>query len=180
MKLDSSQYVFQEAGTFLLYCKEDTGFNATIVVQGDAAATNRFLPLLYAHAALMILSFGILFPIAVFLYCRNYLAYLVLFILVWILSIIGFVLVMFYIWLTTGHFFRRIIHAALGYPVMFEYVVGLPLLLVHKKLKPFHARLSHVVMSVGITGVVTVSTESIQNLQWIFVFIVERLLLLIQ
>ncbi len=80
----------------MLHCEEDAGFSATIVVQDDQAtmvATNQFLPLLYAHTALMIAAFGVLLPIAVFLYyLKQTVAYLTLLVVSWVLALCGLVL----------------------------------------------------------------------------------------
>ena len=155
---DVSEFIFQETGTFVLYCLEDQGFNASIVVQGAQPTSAKYLPLVYTHVALMMASLGVLFPIAVFLYyLKLKLAYLILYSISWILCLCGFVVIIVYIQLTDRHYFQHVIHAALSYPLTFVFLVSLPLLLVHNKLVPFHRRLGHVTMALGITNVITVS-----------------------
>jgi len=156
---DNSEFLFQEAGTFVLYCQEDQEFNATIVVIQDIQPTSvTYRPLLYTHVALMMAAFGVLFPIAVFLYyLKLKLLYLIFLSISWIICFCGFVVIIVYIQLTDKHYFQHVIHAALSYPVSFGFLVVLPLLLVHKKLQPYQRRLGHVTMVIGVTNVVAVS-----------------------
>lgn len=105
----------------------------------------------------MAAAFAVLLPIGVFL--RHYdhsLAYFVILPIAWILSIIGLVVVVIYIQLTDKHHVQLVIHAVVGYILMFVFVLGLPLLLLHHKLRVYHTRLGHVVMVFGLKNILTV------------------------
>ena len=154
---DSAQYLFQKAGKFYMHCLGDEGFNATIVVEDSMDEVSPlFLPFVYTHVALMALVFAVLLPIGVFLYhCQHSVTYFVFLVSSWLLSILGLVAVV-YIQFTEKKHVQEKIHAVVGYILMIVFVLGLPLLLLHRKLKAYHTRLGHVVVVFGLANVLTV------------------------
>lgn len=105
----------------------------------------------------MAMAFAVLLPIGVFLYhWEHSLLYFLILPLALVVSILGLVAAVIYIQLTDKKHIHRVIHAVVGYGLMFVFVLGLPSLLLHRKLKVYHKRLGHVVVAFGMANILTV------------------------
>ena len=127
-------------------------------VEGSAELTH-LRPLLYTHVALMAAAFGVLLPVAVFLYYHGVtLGYKILLPTAMVTAVCGLILVVVYVQLTSddGHF-RFLIHGATGVALVGLMVLGLPLLLLQKKLRVYHFRLGHVLAFFGLGNILLVS-----------------------
>lgn len=157
-----TRHRFEEAGSFVLSCSDDEDVATTIVVAEPAkeeAENKRLHPLLYTHVALMAAAFGVLLPVAAFLYYHGVsLGYKVLLPIVMVLATCGFVLVVVYVQLTSRKHFHYFIHGVVGVALVALVLLGMPLLLVHQKLRVFHFRLGHAVAFFGMGNVLLVST----------------------
>lgn len=161
-----TQHRFQEAGRFVLSCLENATVTVTIIVRdgeevaaaGSDENTQRLAPLLYTHVALMAAAFGILFPVAAFMYYhRVALAYKIIIPFAILLALCGFVLILVYVELTTMEHFHFLVHGVLGLALLILAVLVMPLLLLHKKSRVFHFRLGHIVSFFGMGNVLLVS-----------------------
>lgn len=155
--LGVTRHRFEEAGSFVLSCSDDEDVATTIVVAEPAkeeAENKRLHPLLYTHVALMAAAFGVLLPVAAFLYYHGVsLGYKVLLPIVMVLATCGFVLVVVYVQLTSRKHFHYFIHGVVGVALVALVLLGMPLLLVHQKLRVFHFRLGHAVAFFGMGNV---------------------------
>ena len=99
-----SQHRFEEAGTFHLSCAEASDITAVIVVTDEEIEeSDELRPLLYTHVALMAAAFGVLFPLAAFLFYHGvHLAYIIIFPIGLVLGVSGLAIIVVYVELTTG------------------------------------------------------------------------------
>lgn len=148
-------------GHFRLSCREDEEIAASIIVaEREESGDNkkRLYPLLYMHVALMAAAFGVLFPLAAFLYYHGLpLGYKVLLPVAVVLAMCGVVLVAVFVELTNGKHFRFVIHSVVGVALLILAVLVMPLLLLHKKLRMYHFRLGHIVAFFGMGNILLVS-----------------------
>lgn len=147
-------------GRFLLSCEDDDEVSATIVVaEGPEEEKDTHLrPLLYTHAALMAAAFGVLLPVAAFLYYQGVtLGYKVLLPVVMVLALGGLVLVVVYVQLTSRGHFDYFIHGVVGVTLLVLIWLVMPLLLLHRKLRVYHFRLGHMVAFFGMGNILLVS-----------------------
>lgn len=151
----------------MLICKDDASINATIVVRSrsntttrEEVASNRFGPLLYTHVTIMAVTFGVLFPIAVFLqYHKISLAYKIILPITIGLAVCGFIMVVAYVQLAGRKHFGFLIHGVVGLVLLILTVLGMPLLLLHKKTRIYHFRVGHIVAFFGMAQVLLVSMD---------------------
>lgn len=157
-----TRHQFQEVGSFLLLCEEDKELSATIIVAEGAEEEDTHLrPILYTHAALMAAAFGVLLPVAVFLYYQGViLGYKVLLPIAMILALGGLVLAVVYIQLTSRDHFNYFIHSAVGVTLLVLVLLAMPLMLLHRKLRVYHFRLGHMVAFFGMGNVLLVSSRT--------------------
>lgn len=151
-------------GSFLLSCQDDEELAATIIVmereETEEEDKSHLHPLLYTHVALMAAAFGVLFPMAAFLYYHGVvLGYKILLPIAMLLALCGLVLVVVYVQLTSKEHFDFIIHGTVGVALLVLALLGMPLLLLHKKLRVYHFRLGHVVAFFGMGNILLVSVS---------------------
>ncbi len=139
---------------------EDSDITAVIVVtdeeRGEESSTLH--PLLYTHVALMAAAFGVLFPLAAFLYYHGVsLAYKIIFPVGVVLALCGVVLIAVYVELTGGAHFRFFLHSSVGVALLGLAMLVMPLLLLHRKTRVYHVRASHILAFFGMGNVLLVS-----------------------
>ena len=137
--------------------------SATIIVGegegGEEDDNSHLRPLLYTHAALMAAAFGLLFPVAAYLYYQGVtLGYKILLPIAVIVALSGFVLVVVYVQLTSKDHFDYFIHGVVGVALLVFALLAMPVLLLHKKLRVYHFRLGHVVAFFGMGNILLVSS----------------------
>lgn len=178
-----TQHQFHKVGTFRLSCQaeeidalitvsEPVSSRPSILASSDAnncsnssiSDQSHLLPLLYTHVALMAAAFGVLFPVGAFLHYHGVaMAYKILLPVGIVLSLCGLVLVLVYVELAGKSHFYSPIHGALGLALLLMAVVGMPLLLLHKKSRLYHFRMGHIVSFFGMGNVLLVSPGKIEN-----------------
>lgn len=151
-------------GSFVLSCQDDDEVAVTIIVgevgemSEEEDDTSHLRPLLYTHAALMATAFGVLFPVAAFLYHHSVtLGYKILLPIAMVLALCGLVLVVVYVQLTSREHFDFLVHGAVGVALLVLALLVMPLLLLFKKSRVYHFRLGHVVAFFGMGNVLVVS-----------------------
>ena len=157
-----------EEGTYRLHCKENESIYATVTV---AAATDepttRYRPLLYTHASVMGVVFGILLPIGAFLaHHRVLLVHRILQPIGLLLALVGLVLVIVYVELSERKHFGSLVHGVTGLGLLITTVLTMPTLILLPSVKAlerklhflrtWHRRSGHAVAFLGIGNVLVV------------------------
>jgi len=155
-----------EAGSYEIYCTEDNSLRASVVVVNNTATETQdgpgqYSPVLYTHAALMGITFGILLPLGAFLaHHEKFLIHKVTQPTGLLLALIGFVMVIVYVSLAHGQHFRFLIHGVVGLALLLLALLVMPALLLYKPLRKWHRRCGHVVAFFGMGNVLLVSSFS--------------------
>jgi len=170
LSASSSSYQFTEAGSYEIYCTEDNSLRASVVVFNGSNCTatetqdsgpGQYSPVLYTHAALMGITFGILLPLGAFLaHHEKFLIHKVTQPTGLLLAFVGFVMVIVYVSLAHGQHFRFLIHGVVGLALLLLALLVMPTLLLYKPIRKWHRRCGHVVAFFGMGNVLLVSAFS--------------------
>lgn len=167
-----SSYQFNEPGKFEIVCQEDDELRALILVDYGhstntseaegatemAAVRDTLLPLLYSHAAVMGITFGILFPVGAYMAYHYFTTvHIVLQAISMIGTVSGLVLVVVYVELTHEHHFRFPIHGVVGLALILLVLI-MPFLRLHRRVREYHHKLGQIVAFFGMANVLLVST----------------------
>ena len=134
------------------------GSNGTVTETQDGGP-GQYSPMLYTHAALMGITFGILLPLGAFLaHHEKFLIHKVTQPTGLLLALIGFVMVLVYVSLAHGQHFRFLIHGVVGLALLLLALLVMPALLLHKPWRKWHRRCGHVVAFFGMGNVLLVSS----------------------
>eukprot|EP00731_Ephydatia_muelleri_P027882 Em0019g755a len=135
VNVSDASYTFDSNGDFLLQCSKIPATRAAIRVvsscsssssssnsnsnSSQAQSTASYLPLLYAHAAAMILTFGVLLPVGAFMaHNRKHLVHKLMQPATTVLGLAGLALVVAYVQMTSRAHFRQTVHAVVGVVVL--------------------------------------------------------------
>lgn len=154
--------MFEEPGSYEIYCTVDTDLSVQItVVDGDDDHDDEsYKAVVYVHAGLMAVAFGILLPVGAFLaHQRIMLVHKITQPLGILLAVAGFVMVVVYVELNDKDHFDELIHSVLGFALILLVLLVMPVLLVHKKWRQWHRRCGHVVAFFGMGNVLLVSVD---------------------
>eukprot|EP00731_Ephydatia_muelleri_P027893 Em0019g766a len=164
-----SSYTFDSNGDFLLQCSKIPATRAAIRVvsscsssssssnsnsnSSQAQSTASYLPLLYAHAAAMILTFGVLLPVGAFMaHNRKHLVHKLMQPATTVLGLAGLALVVAYVQMTSRAHFRQTVHAVVGVVVL-ALTLATPLLLARVQWRRWHRGCGHIIIGLGIANV---------------------------
>ena len=164
----TSSYQFNEPGIFEIVCMEDDQLrtlinvgNITMTSVKISTANEGLEPILYSHASVMGLVFGVLLPIGVY---AAYHYFTILGIVIEVISVIGslvgLVLIVVYAELSNNQHFRFPIHGVVGLALVLLLLV-LPFLRVHRRVARYHRKLGQVVAFFGMANVLLVSKHSV-------------------
>lgn len=159
-----------EEGDYRLHCKENESIYATVAVAAPSAdEITRYRPLLYSHASIMGVVFGILLPLGAFLaHHRVLLVHRVLQPIGIVLALVGLVLVVVYVELSERKHFGKLVHAVTGLGLLISAVVVTPSLILLPSVKAlqfggrlrferaWHKRSGQIVVFFGIGNVLVV------------------------
>lgn len=127
-----------------------------ITLASSQPASQQYLPLLYAHAAAMILAFGVLLPLGAFMaHSQKHLVHRLMQPTGTALGLAGLALVVAYVQMTTRAHFRQTVHAVVGVVVL-TMTLTTPLLLVRVQWRRWHRGCGHVITCLGIANVLLV------------------------
>lgn len=152
-------------GTYELSCEENSSIAVAIAVVDTMVDTEceddddagQYGALLYTHAGIMGLTFGILLPLGAFLaHHKQYLLHKITQPVGIVLALTGFVLVVVYVELSTEKHFRFLIHGVVGLGLMVTVFLLMPVLLLQKQWRKWHGRCGHVVAFFGMANVLLV------------------------
>lgn len=153
----TSSFQFTEPGSYEVYCTEDTSLNASIKVI-EMQVEDPYRPLLYTHAALMGVTFGVLLPLGAFLaHHQKFTVHKITQPIGILLALAGFVMVLVYVSLSHGRHFRFLIHGVVGLALLLLTFLLMPTLLLHKPWHKWHKRCGHVIAFFGMANVLLVS-----------------------
>lgn len=133
----------------------------TLINVGNASANETardvLKPILYSHAAVMGIVFGVLLPIGAYMAYHYFtIVHLVIQIISVIGALVGLVLVLVYAQLSHEQHFRFPIHGVVGLALVLLVMVA-PFLRVHKRLTRYHRKLGQIVTFFGMANVLLVS-----------------------
>lgn len=158
----NNHYQFNTVGTYELSCEENSSIAVAIAVVDTMVDTEceddddagQYGALLYTHAGIMGLTFGILLPLGAFLaHHKQYLLHKITQPVGIVLALTGFVLVVVYVELSTEKHFRFLIHGVVGLGLMVTVFLLMPVLLLQKQWRKWHGRCGHVVAFFGMANV---------------------------
>ena len=128
--------------------------NATKTV----AVNDSLKPLLYSHAAVMGLTFGVLFPVGAYM---AYHYFTTVHIIIQAISMLGttfgFIVIIVYVEKTHSHHFQFPIHGVVGLALVLLILI-MPFLHLHRRVKKYHHKLGQIVAFFGMANVLLVST----------------------
>lgn len=169
------QYHFKSSGSFELFCSENNGISAAVIVVSENNTNHSichsietedessdYKALLYSHAGIMGITFGILLPLGAFLaHHEKLLAHKIIQPTGIILALIGFVMIIVYVQLTTKEHFQFVIHGFVGLTLFLMVFLLMPFLLLKKQWRMWHRRCGHIIAFFGMGNVLVVSIVSI-------------------
>ena len=141
---------------------EDTSISAVVLVADngtdDDESDDEYEALVYIHAGLMGLTFGILLPTGAFLASHKYFRVHMISQPIGIaLAITGLVMVVAYVEVTSGKHFDKLIHGVVGLTILVLVFLVMPILLAKKQWRRWHRRTGHIVAFFGMGNVLLVS-----------------------
>ena len=163
--IGSNYYQFNTVGSYQLSCEENSNFAVTISVVNRTVDTEceeddqagRYGALLYTHAGIMAISFGVLLPLGAFLaHHKQFLLHKITQPVGIVLALTGFILVLVYVQLSAEKHFRFFIHGVVGLGLMVLVFLLMPVLLLRKQWRKWHRRCGHVVAFFGMANVLLV------------------------
>ena len=114
-------------------------------------------PILYSHAAVMGIVFGVLLPIGAYMAYHYFtIVHLVIQVISVVGALVGLVLVVVYAQLSHEQHFRCPIHSVVGLGLVLLVLVA-PVLRVHRRLTRYHRKLGQIVTFFGMANVLLVS-----------------------
>ncbi len=160
-------YLFKEPGSYEVYCTLDSsiscqvtvvdGENTTVNSDDDDEEKDRYKAVIYIHAGLMALSFGVLLPLGAFLaHYRVLLVHKITQPLGILLAISGFVFAIVYVELNGREHFDELIHGVLGLVLVLLVLLVMPALLIRRKWRCWHRRCGHIIAFFGMGNVLLV------------------------
>ena len=154
----TSFFQFTEPGSYEVYCTEDTSLNASVQVV-TMQAEGPYKPLLYIHAALMGITFGILLPLGAFLaHHQKFTIHKITQPTGILFALVGFIMVLVYVGLSHGRHFRFLIHGVVGLALLLLTFLLMPALLLRKPWHKWHKRCGHIIAFFGMANVLLVSS----------------------
>lgn len=115
--------------------------------------------MIYTHAAVMGITFGIALPIGAYLAYQYYvIAHFVIQLFSLIGGLTGLIVVVVYVELTHKRHIRFPIHAVVGLALLLLMII-MPALRVHKNLRNHHHKLGHIVVYFGMANVLLVRKQ---------------------
>lgn len=154
---------------FEIVCQEDSELRALINVTNTSQNASEITinstlePLIYSHAAVMGITFGVLIPLGVYL-AYQYLA--VVHIAIQVVSIIaaltGFVIIVTYVEVTHKRHFQFPIHGVVGLGLILLLLI-MPFLQLHRRLREHHHKLGQIVAFFGMANVLLVSEHNLYS-----------------
>ena len=159
----TSFFQFTEPGSYEVFCTEDPSLNASVQVIEmqvvEMQAEGLYNPLLYTHAALMGITFGILLPLGAFLaHHQKFTIHKITQPTGILLALVGFIMVLVYVSLSHGRHFRFLIHGVVGLALLLLTFLLMPALLFRKPWHKWHRRCGHVIAFFGMANVLLVSS----------------------
>lgn len=164
---DTSSYQFNNPGTFEIVCQDNNELRAMINVgnssenatHSEIIVDNKLMPLVYSHAAVMGVTFGVLLPIGAYMaYHYFVVVHVVIQIISIIAAMIGFVIIVTYVEVTHKTHFRFPIHGVVGLALILLVLI-MPFLRLHRRVRQYHHKLGQIMAFFGIANVLLVSVS---------------------
>lgn len=136
----------------------------------ETAIDSKLEPLVYSHAAVMGITFGILLPMGAFL-AYHYFAvvHIVIQVISLIAALVGLVIIVTYVEVTNKSHFQFPIHGVVGLALILLLLI-MPFLRLHRRLREHHHKLGQIVAFFGMANVLLVREHMMYSSVTIYLY----------
>ena len=174
----TSSHQFNNPGNFGIVCQEDKELRALINVRNtsenasETVIDSKLEPLIYSHAAVMGITFGVLLPIGAILAYHYFVVVNIVFQVISVIAaLVGFAIIVTYVEITHKSHFRFPIHGVVGLALILLLILLLvitALLRLHRRLIEYHHKLGQIVAFFGMANVLLVSEHMMYGSIYLF------------